>query len=171
MIATDRLVLHPLTVEDADEMVDVLADPRLYEFTGGAAPTLDELRTRYARQVAGRSSDGSQSWLNWVVRLAADERPIGFVQATIVDGSADIAWVIGTPWQGNGYASEAALALIGWLEVSGIASITAHIHPNHVASAAVAKAAGLQPTERLEEGEVVWIRRTQHARSGTQGAR
>jgi len=31
-VATRRLVLRPLRVEDADEMVTVLADPALHEF-------------------------------------------------------------------------------------------------------------------------------------------
>ena len=35
VISTERLDLVPLTVEDADEMVTVLADEGLYEFTGG----------------------------------------------------------------------------------------------------------------------------------------
>jgi len=34
-ILTDRLSLEPLKVSDAQEMVEVLADVRLYEFTGG----------------------------------------------------------------------------------------------------------------------------------------
>jgi hypothetical protein len=48
VIQTDRLRLTPLTVQDADAMVDVLADPELYTFIGGQPPTLEELRERYA---------------------------------------------------------------------------------------------------------------------------
>jgi hypothetical protein len=59
-----------MRVEDADEMVAVLEDASLYEFIGGAAPTLGELRDRYRRQVAG-SPDPAQRWLNWIVRFRA----------------------------------------------------------------------------------------------------
>jgi hypothetical protein len=46
-IRTTRLVLQPLDPPDAAEMVDVLADPLLYEFTGGEAPDFDTLERRY----------------------------------------------------------------------------------------------------------------------------
>jgi RimJ/RimL family protein N-acetyltransferase len=43
--------------------------------------------------------------------------------------AAEIAWAVGVPWQGHGIASEAARALVGWLERRGVATITAHIPP------------------------------------------
>jgi RimJ/RimL family protein N-acetyltransferase len=67
-----------------------------------------------------------------------------------------VAWVIGTPWQGRGYAGEAAQAVVGWLEDEGVGSVTAHIEAGHAASARVAVAAGLSPTDEIEDGEVVW---------------
>ncbi|MGW4470028.1 hypothetical protein ACWENQ_10165 [Nonomuraea sp. NPDC004354] len=53
-----RVSLTPLTVADADEMVDVLSGDDLYAFVGGSAPTLDGLRALYTRQVVGHSPDG-----------------------------------------------------------------------------------------------------------------
>ena len=47
-IGTERLLLTPLCPQDADKMVEVLADPRLHQFIGGRPATLQELRTRYA---------------------------------------------------------------------------------------------------------------------------
>jgi RimJ/RimL family protein N-acetyltransferase len=156
VIRTERLTLEPLRVEDADEMFNVLADPRLHAFTGGEPPTLDELRERYALQVVGRSPDGTEQWLNWIVRLLGDRQAIGFVQATILEATADIAWVVGTPWQLQGYATEAARAMAEWLLANGVSTLTAHIRAEHAASAAVATAAGLAPTDEVEDGEVVW---------------
>jgi hypothetical protein len=52
-IVAERLLLVPLRPEDADEMVDVLADPRLHQFIGGHPATLEELRARYATLTAG----------------------------------------------------------------------------------------------------------------------
>jgi hypothetical protein len=67
-IDTRRLILEPLQVAHADEMVFVLGDEALYEYTGGAPPALEELRVRYARQVSGPSPDRTRGWLNWIVR-------------------------------------------------------------------------------------------------------
>jgi RimJ/RimL family protein N-acetyltransferase len=139
-------------------MAGVLGDQRLYEFIGGGPPTPGELHARYHRLAAGQSADGRQEWHNWIVRQHSDRRAVGTVQATLVDEglSAEIAWLIGVPWQGHGIASEAAQALVLWLGSRGVITITAHIHPDHHASANVAARAGLRPTEEFEDGERVW---------------
>ena len=71
---------------------------------------------------------------------------------------ADIAWLIGVAWQRCGFAVEAARALIAWLERNDVVTVTAHIHPDHAASAAVARRSGLRPTDVVEDGEQVWRR-------------
>jgi len=153
-------------VADADEMVGVLSGAALYAFTGGAPPGLDELRARYARQVAGRSPDGREEWRNWVLRLEPAGQAAGYVQATITGAGqrAEIAWVIGLEWQGRGYAIEAARALVAWLDSRGVRVIQAHIHPDHAASARVARRAGLAPTGVTEGGEQLWQRSASAAR-------
>jgi len=151
-IVTERLELTPLRVEDADTMAAVLADERLHEFIGGHPATVEELRGRYTRQVAGPGRPG-EIWLNWIVRVAGE--PVGYVQATVVDTSADVAWVIGTPWQGRGYATEAAAGLVAWLRDRGLATF-ATIAPGHRASERVAAAVGLTVTDELVDGERVW---------------
>lgn len=158
-IATPRLLLTPLRPEDAGPMAGVLADERLHEFIGGGPATAAELRSRYSRLAAG-SPDRGEAWLNWIVRLRQSREPVGTVQATVLRRGefweAVVAWVIGTSWQGRGYASEAARALVGWLSGRGAAVITAHIHPRHAASARVAERAGLFPTAAVVDGERVW---------------
>jgi RimJ/RimL family protein N-acetyltransferase len=159
-IITGRLTLTALTVADADEMVGVLNDERLHAFTGGRPDTLNELRDRYRRYVAGHA-ESDAVWLNWIVRLTRDGAAIGTVQATVSTTSdgrrvADVAWVIGVAWQGRGYAGKAALALVNWLRTHGVDEVTAHIHSDHQASAAVARRAGLQSTDERVDGETVW---------------
>jgi RimJ/RimL family protein N-acetyltransferase len=159
-IRSARLWLVPLAVSDAEEMVGVLSAGALYTFTGGEPPGLDELRARYARQVAGRSPDGSQEWRNWIIRREPGGQAVGYVQATVADDGrqAEIAWVVGVDWQGQGYAAEAARALVAWLDSHGVTTIRAHIHPRHAASAAVARRAGLAPTAHVDDGEQLWQR-------------
>jgi RimJ/RimL family protein N-acetyltransferase len=153
-----RLTLIPLAAEHADEMATVLADPDLYRFTGGSPPSSEERRARYERWATG-SPDPGLSWCNWVIELHSPRCLVGTVQATISAGDepeAEVAWVVGTPWQGQGIATEAAQALVAWLTSQSTKSVIAHIHPNHEASAAVATAAGLSPTGELHEGEMRW---------------
>lgn len=168
-IRTSRLDLEPLAVTHATAMAAVLADPALHAFIGGEPLAADGLQARYERLVAG-SSDADVAWLNWVVRARTDDGLVGTVQATLTNLAgtsaggviAEIAWVIGSPWQGQGFAREAAVGLVGWLRGLRaenrplIAAVVAHVHPDHAASAAVAAAAGLRPTDVVEAGEVRW---------------
>jgi RimJ/RimL family protein N-acetyltransferase len=160
-IETSRLVLEPLRIEHAEPMALVLGDPRLHDFIGGAPASVPQLRSRYARMLAG-PSDPAESWCNWVIRLRENDQLTGTVQATITpdaDGlRAEIAYVIGTAWQGRGIATEATIALVDWLTRQPIHAVIAHIHPDHRASAAVATAAGLTPTAELHDGEIRWRR-------------
>ncbi|MEV0069737.1 GNAT family N-acetyltransferase [Amycolatopsis sp. NPDC050768] len=156
-ITTARLDLLPLLVEHAEEMARVLSDPALHTFIGGTPDTPEALRTRYQRMTAG-SPDPAVTWLNWVIRLRGDACLTGTVQATVSAAGAEIAWVVGTPWQGRGIATEATQALVAWLERQPVAAVLAHIHPGHRASAAVATAAGLTPTDEWHDGEIRWLR-------------
>jgi RimJ/RimL family protein N-acetyltransferase len=150
---TARLAMLPLKVEYAGQMAEVLADPALYTFIGGEPPTLERIEARYRRQLAGPGRP-DEHWLNWVIQH--DDELIGYVQATVTGSTAEIAWVIGTDWQGRGYAKEAAQGLVAWLSTQGMKRIIAHVHPEHAASAAVTAAAGLTRTDELDDGEYLW---------------
>ena len=121
-LETERLVLEQLEPGHAAEMVAVLADPQLYRHTGGEPPSDDDLRRRYELQARGRSADGTALWFNWIVRDRSTGAAAGFVQATVVVASrtADVAWVVGTAFQGRGYAREAAMAMVDRLREDGV---------------------------------------------------
>jgi len=174
LIRTARLDLRPLRVADATEMTGVLADPALYAFTGGAPPTTAELRSQYQRWRTG-APDPGVSWCNWVIEVRAGQQlagpvlagpvlagPVlaGTVQATITGPAgaraAEIAWVVGVAWQRRGIGREAAQGLVGWLRQLPVRTICAYIHPDHHASAGVARAAGLAPGHRRRDGETGW---------------
>jgi RimJ/RimL family protein N-acetyltransferase len=154
VIGTANLELVPLTEGDSAELAVVLGDEALHEFIGGSPASPDQLRTRF-RTLAAGSGRPDEIWLNWIVRLRATGQAVGTVQATVTDAAA-IAWVIGVPWQGRGIASEAAAALVAWLENGGATTVTACIHPRHRASERVAERAGLAPTDTEVDGERVW---------------
>ena len=110
--------------------------------------TTEELRAQFDRLAAERLADmEGTAQRNWTVRRRSDGRAVGMLQAAFSDQgrAAEIAWAV------------------GWLERRGVATITAHIHPDHHASATVATRAGLRPTGeyRDHEGirEQLWRRR------------
>ncbi|OJV26157.1 MAG: hypothetical protein BGO26_00580 [Actinobacteria bacterium 69-20] len=159
-IRTERLYLEPLRVAHAEAMVGVLSAPALYEFTGGCAPTVAQLRRRYQAQAVGHSGDQRQWWLNWIVAEVDSGRPVGYVQATVecVDDvmEADLAWVIQPGSQRRGFATEATRGMTDWLVTVGVERFAAYIHPTHHASASVARALGMLPSDVVEDGEIRW---------------
>ena len=159
-LTSARLDLEPLRVEHAEEMSPLLNDPALHVFIGGEPASLADLREQYRRQAVGRSADGSQRWLNWVARRREDGRAVGTVQATLTlkDETlvAEIAWVLATPHQSQGYAREAAGVAVAWLRGQRVSRLVAHIHPDHRASQAVARAIGLTATTTVVDGETRW---------------
>ncbi len=53
-------------------------------------------------------------------------------------------------------ARDAAGAMVAWLREQGVATVVAHVHPDHRASQGVARAVGLTPTVITVDGEVRW---------------
>lgn len=159
-LESERLVLEPLRPEHAEELAPVLDDVSLHRFIGGKPLGVEELRARFERQADGRSADGRDRWLNWMVRQRGSGRGVGTVQATVMNSEpgvvAELAWVIGSAHQRQGFAKEAAGATAGWLRSRGVDHLRAHIHPGHDASMAVAHSIGLRPTEVMVDGEVRW---------------
>lgn len=179
-LESSRLLLEPLRVQHAEEAVTVFDDLRLHTYLGAAPATYDQLRSRFARQVLGRSADGSEDWLNWMARDRASGGIAGTVQSTVHQAGerrsaelrsaelrsgqprsgeplvAEVAWVVAVPFQGRGLATEAAGTMIGWLRQHGVDEVIAHIHPDNRASIGVARALALRPTSIVQDGELRW---------------
>lgn len=164
VIETERLTLTSLVPDDANALFPVLDDERLHAFTGGRPDTIEELRARLVAWATERSPNGREAWLNWLVRSADDRRVLGTTQATVERDRADlraaVAWTIGSAEQGQGVGTEAARAIVGWLVGEGATTVEAYVHPEHAASAGVARNAGLVATDETVDGEVVWRRST-----------
>lgn len=152
-----RIKIVPVKRAHAAEMFPILTDRELYSFTGGDAPLDREDVDRWFAALESRlSPDGSERWLTWIVQLIECSTSIGYVQATVKNGEADIAWLIGVEWQGQGYATEAVRSLGHWLSENHINSITARIHPDHTASQRLARHLNMRNTGLFREGEEIW---------------
>src|SRR5512135_3215864 len=111
-IVGDGLTLEPQTAAHAEQMFVVLSDPAIYEYENEAPPSLDWLRERFARLETRRSADGSEQWLNWVIRLPTSELA-GYVQATVrANGRAAIAYELSSAFWGRGLARRAVQAML-----------------------------------------------------------
>ena len=112
-IESPRLTLEPQCAAHAEVMFEVLSDPAIYEHENAPPKSLQWLRERYATLETRRSGDGSELWLNWVLRERSASTLIGYVQATVhADGHALVAYELGSTHWGRGLGSEAVTALI-----------------------------------------------------------
>ena len=99
------LTLEPQIEAHAAEMFDVLCDPAIYEFERVPPPSVEKLAAGYRRLEARQSDDGSEQWLNWVVRLSSGELS-GYMQATVLpDGHSYIGYEFASRFWRRGLAS------------------------------------------------------------------
>jgi RimJ/RimL family protein N-acetyltransferase len=142
-----QLTLEPQTVEHAEEMFAILSDAAIYKYENEPPASVDWLRNRYARLESRRSADGSEHWLNWVVRLP-DSRLAGYVQATArADGHCHIAYVFASAFWGKGYASRSVEAMIAELAATyGIHTLWAVFKEDNLRSRRLLERLAFQPS-------------------------
>ncbi|BDM74363.1 acetyltransferase (plasmid) [Streptomyces nigrescens] len=143
MITTPRLRLRPLTEADTDWWVRLHADDEVNRFVGG-----------YSReQAAARLRDIQQQWTLrghglCAVELTSSGEAIGRCGLNWWEqfGETEIGWTFARHHWGNGYATEAAQAVLTWgFGTLELAQITAMIHHGNTASAVVARRLGFTP--------------------------
>src|SRR5436190_10849029 len=111
-IRAERIELDPQTVSHAAEMFAVLSDPAIYEYENEPPRSLEWLQERFRKLESRRSADGTQHWLNWVIRVQGTGL-VGYVQATVYpDGRAAIAYELASRYWDRWFASEAVLTII-----------------------------------------------------------
>lgn len=160
-IAASAFVLEPQIAAHAHEMFTVLSDPAIYEFEN--APPSDEewLRKRY-----GRSSDGTQHWLNWVIRLPSGKLA-GYVQATVLpDGTAYVAYELYSRYWRQGIGSSAVRTVLQELHYQyDVAAFIAVLKARNYRSVALLRKLGFIPAgeevaarHRDEPDELVFVK-------------
>lgn len=163
---TQRLTLEPLAVAHAEGLFAALDDPRVGRYIGGPDVTaLPALRERISHLRVGPTDRPSETWLNWAVLLG--DTVIGRLEATLHDGLAEIGYVFGPRWWGQGYAREAVAWLVDEVQARGVVEAWATVDPENAASIALLRRVGFEerppdgapPLHSLEPGDLVFVRR------------
>lgn len=146
------LTLEPQTAAHADEMFAVLSDPAIYEYENEPPESVEWLRARFERLESRRSGDGSEHWLNWVIRLPSSEL-IGYVQASVSsEGTAVIAYVLNSQHWGCGFGRLAVRTMIAELmESYGVHRLVAILKRRNGRSMRLLERLGF--TQATPEGE------------------
>ncbi|MCZ7416771.1 GNAT family N-acetyltransferase [Streptomyces sp. WMMC897] len=140
MITTERLFLRPLTLDDADRIVEMQSDPEV----GRYLPAFDAERTRE------RVGHFVAQWAERGYGLFAVERKgtgdflgrVGLIHWEQFD-EVEVGWTLRRDAWGHGYATEAARACVDFgFARCGKPYLTCNIHPDNAPSFRVAERLG-----------------------------
>lgn len=145
-IRANTLVLEPQVAAHAPEMFVVLSDRAIYEFEGSPPESLAWLERRFSGLESRASPDGSQQWLNWVVRLHTGALA-GYVQATISrDRVAQVAYVLSSAYWGRGFGKQAVAAMLVELAATySVHTCLATLKQENYRSFALLRSLGFEP--------------------------
>jgi ribosomal-protein-alanine N-acetyltransferase len=158
--------LEPQVAAHAPEMFRVLGDPAIYEFENEPPASEAWLTERYRRLESRGPQDGTEHWLNWVVRLPSGELA-GYVQATVLpDGVALIAYELASRHWRQGIGRSAVQSMLDELRSQyGVHAYVAVLKARNFRSEGLLRRLGFVPadaaqaaTYRDEADELVMLR-------------
>jgi RimJ/RimL family protein N-acetyltransferase len=141
---TDRLQLRPPTLDDAPAIFEHYGrDPRVPRYLPWAPhASLDDTLAWLHRLLAAR--EAGTRW-PWTLLRRQDERLIGMIELRVAGASADFGYVLEHDSWGQGYATEAASALVAWARAQPtILRVFALCDTRNLASARVLEKSGLR---------------------------
>lgn len=150
-LSAPPLILDPLQERHATEIFSLLHDPVLYAFVPEDPPlSLDQLLKRFRTLEGRRSPDGSQLWLNWLVRM--EGAPAGLVQATCdPERKVFIAYEVFDGFRRRGIAVSAVRLMLAHLQHHHLADLVlAYVDTRNVASIGVLGKLGFSKVRLLE---------------------
>jgi RimJ/RimL family protein N-acetyltransferase len=174
VLETERLVVRDWTHDDAERLLDTYSRPDVVRFLGSAPRLMDSLDTAHeridralARSAEDRAAGLPTGW--WAVERKDTGVVAGTVALVTVDGSRDpaaqveVAWTLHPDSQGNGYATEAARAVLARGHAAGISEVLALTDPANLPSQAVCRRLDLVLTGTSEayygKPLLVWVSR------------
>lgn len=159
MLVTERLMLRPWWDDDWERMAAINADPAVMHWLMGPQSRAESDRAM-ARMLVQSMKDGFGPWAIEAPRISPLIGRVGGRRVATGLPCApcvELVWRIGRPWQGQGFATEAARAAISDLfEVHGVAEVVAVTATTNAASIAVMEKLGMtrDPAEDFDHPNV-----------------
>lgn len=156
-VRTERLILRPITSDDAVPMHVYKSDPEAVRYVPYAPLSLDDIEQR----IAGTWSNTRFTQEGEAVSLAVEERETGALVGDVVlfwrdetDRAGEVGYIFDPRVSGRGYATEAVDALLALgFDGLGLHRIVARIDERNTASARVAERLGFRLEARFVDSE------------------
>ena len=159
LIESERLILRQITPKDAADLFACQSDPEVFRYSRRSEETSLESATHTLNRLLKWHQE--RFMLSWAIVLKENQRFIGRFQMeewSDEDHRAAVGYLLGKPYWGNGYATEALRAVIAYLfEQTTVNRIYASTWAENTASARVLEKArmrfeGLSRQKRFAKG-------------------
>ena len=148
-LSTDRLVIRDWTVDDAEAAFEIYGAE---DVTHWLTPAMDRVGDVGAMRAVLHAWQEAQPNLppprgRWAVERKEDGAVIGGLGIRLLppfEEDLELSWQLSPGVWGQGYASEAANALIAWAFTQDTDELFAVARPNNTRAIAVAKRLGMQ---------------------------
>jgi RimJ/RimL family protein N-acetyltransferase len=159
-LVTARLVLHPMTADEAERVVAGTPDSGARWAPG--YPTFGDVSAARRLLDTCAAAGDPQPFGNYEIRRREDGQAIGgvgFHAPADGNGSVTIGYGLVPSARGNGYASEALRELLLFARARGITCVKGDADHDNAASHRVMTAAGMLPAgedDRVKFFEIAW---------------
>lgn len=144
VLETDRLRLRGIGPEDAADIFHLLSSPQVMRHLG--RPPMTSMEQAVQRVQAYQTTYNEQAGIPWAMTLAGDKPVIGtfvFWNMNPAHHRAEIGYLVAPEWWGQGYATEAARAVLAFgFTTMGLHSVEAQTAPENAASRRVLEKLG-----------------------------
>lgn len=151
-IETERLILAAPRADDFNVVARLLNLPEVYQFIGGEPRPKAQLWAAFLANIGGWHELGYGMWLVKRRDTGALIGQVGFPQAIRGHGAGfddypETGWLFEAAAQGQGFASEAMAAALGWFDGAGLADrCVCMIDPANAASMRLGQKLGFVKT-------------------------
>lgn len=142
LIETERLRLRAFAAADLDAYAAMCADADVMRYVGDGVPIDRDAAWRQMALFLGHWS--LRGFGMWAIEERAGGRLVGRAGYYQPEGwpGAELGWLLGRAWWGQGLATEACRAALAQRAAFGIGRLISLIRPGNVRSAAVAQRLG-----------------------------
>lgn len=157
ILETDRLILRPYAMSDAEDVHAYGSDPEVCRYTDFGPNSWDDT-IAFLTAV----TDPDHPAINLAIVLRETGRVVGGVGARPKeDGRYEFGWVLRRDLWGQGLVSEAARALADHvLTLAGATILCARCRPENLASARIMEKLGMDCVRRIEHDQEIrgeWV--------------
>ena len=155
-LGTPRMRLDAFTADDAADLHELFADPHTHAIGSGPFTALAQTQQWIDNRVTAQRDHG----LCWYALRCSDTGTLvgncGMLRGRASVAEPEIGYLIRASHQRQGYATEAATAVLQECRAAGLTRVWASVRPHNTASCRIARRLGmhLDRTENDERGKL-----------------